>query len=80
MTTEEDNDVYATGGNFPSFSGKMSDYAQWRIDAKVWQKGARMKDDQKGSRLYSGQGNAHVKKIMMKAGLDAILGPLGVTV
>ena len=45
MTTEEDNDVYATGGNFPSFSGKMSDYAQWRIDAKVWQKGARMKDD-----------------------------------
>ena len=77
MTTEEDSDVYATGGNVPSFSGKMSDYAQWRIDAKVWQKGARMKDDQKGSRLYSGQGNAHVKKIMMKASLDAIFSEQG---
>ena len=68
MTTAMDEpDVYGTGGAAPpSFSGKMSDYSQWRVDAKIWHNGARMKDEQKESRLYSGQSNKHVKNVMLK--------------
>ena len=74
MTTAMDEpDVYGTGGAAPpSFSGKMSDCSQWRVDAKIWHNGARMKDEQKGSRLYSGQSNKHVKNVMLKVGLDNI--------
>ena len=69
----DEPDVYGTGGAAPpSFSAKMSDYSQWGVDAKIWHNGARMKDEQKGSRLYSGQSNKHVKNVMLKVGLDNI--------
>ena len=75
MTTAMDEpDVYGTGGAAPpSFSGKMSDYSQWRVDAKIWHNSARMKDEQKGSRLYSGQSNKHVKNVMLKVGFGEYL-------
>ena len=74
MTTAMDEpDVYGTGGAAPpSFSAKMSDYSQWGVDAKIWHNGARMKDEQKESRLYSGQSNKHVKNVMLKIGLENI--------
>ena len=66
MSSETETDVFAPGLSMaPSFTGKMSDYDQWRIDAKVWAHGARMNKDQKGARLYNGQTNKHVKKVML---------------
>ena len=72
MTSETETDVFAPGLSMaPSFTGKMSDYDQWRIDAKVWAHGARMNKDQKGARLYN------VKKVMLGVGLDVIMSSEG---
>ena len=78
MSSETETDVFAPGLSMaPSFTGKMSDYDQWRIDAKVWAHGARMNKDQKGARLYNGQTNKHVKKVMLGVGLDVIMSSEG---
>ena len=78
MSSETETDVFAPGLSMaPSFTGKMSDYDQWRIDAKVWAHGARMSKDQKGARLYNGQTNKHVKKVMLGVGLDVIMSSEG---